>query len=88
VGGRPLFEERVPATGHHGSRRYTVDLHSVFDSLLCERFGKGVDSRVEREDKSYMGYEYPIEISAMFEGSDMCGFWSFASRDSFYNARY
>jgi hypothetical protein len=35
-----------------------------------------------------MTYEYPVEISAMFEGPAMCGVRPFASRNSFYKARY
>src|SRR6266478_4513371 len=56
---RPLFEERPPASCHHSAWHDAVDLHSIFDSLLCEGFGECVDGRIDRRDccKSRFGIE-------------------------------
>src|SRR5580692_7535240 len=55
----PLFEEGLPASCHHSAGHDAVDLHAVFDSLLCESLRECVDGCVDRRDccKSGLGIE-------------------------------
>jgi len=81
-GGNPMTGRPYPVPDVRGISR-SNHLRSVWSIPSSSK-----NSIHSREDRSYMAYEHPVESSALFAGPAMCGSRPFASRDSFYKARY